>query len=121
MNATGAGLGDRRKDVAIKSERLAEIKARDTGSEDTCMHSSCGEYNCPCHYERAELLAEIDRLQLLVVRKSEALAIVASPSMWDTLLVDDEPTSYEWCGTVEFADPMAWAAREAAATEPDDR
>ncbi len=60
--------------------------------------------------------AEIDRLRLLLIRKSEALAIVASPSMWDRYLVHTK-LCFEWLGTDDFWDPMAFAKRESEATD----
>lgn len=76
------------------------------------------------HCERAA--AEIRRLRLLLIRKSEALAIVASPSMWSVHVTQKNKTAPKnrlriWQGTAEFADPMAWAKREAEAEEPDNR
>ncbi len=56
----------------LTSERLVEIKARDTGYEEGTMHSACGEYNCPCHYERAELIAEVERLRPFLTAEWEA-------------------------------------------------
>lgn len=56
---------------------------------------------------------EIRRLRLL-------LAIVADPKMWGRInSAATDGFAYYWRGTAEFADPMAWAKREAAAEEPD--
>ncbi len=73
-----------------------------------------------------EAAAEIERLRLLLIRKSEALAIVASPSMWRVYTAKAAHQSRKghgdvktiiWKGAAEFADPMAWAKRESEATD----
>ncbi len=61
--------------------------------------------------------AQIRRLRLLCIRKSEALAIVASPSMWHVLTHWDDVKGFHWNGESGFADPMAWAKMESEATD----
>lgn len=63
----------------------------------------------------AELISRLAEAKLLLIRKSEALAVFASPAMWE------HEDVYEWLGDAEYRDPMAFAKREAEATEPDDR
>lgn len=68
--------------------------------------------------EVQRLLDENGRLRLLAIRKNEALSIVADPAMWSKVRYGDDPWFLKWNGAGEFADPMAWAKREAAAEEP---
>ncbi len=67
----------------------------------------------------AQAANEIRRLRLLCIRKSEALAIVASPSMWERRWTDDirSGKTFVWNGAAEFADPIAFAKRESEATD----
>lgn len=47
-----------------------------------------------------ELLTEVDRLRA-------ALAVVADPAMWERYT----RSPWEWIGTGEYADPIAWATK----------
>lgn len=62
--------------------------------------------------------AELDRLRLLLIRKNEALSVFASPVMWITATAFGP--RMEWNGDNEYRNPMAFARREAEATEPCD-
>ena len=76
-----------------------------------------------CGFHIKALLDRVRQLEsalkgrdLLLIRKSEALAIVASPRMWTRYIIGDD-RRHAWCGIGTFEDPMAWAKREAEATE----
>lgn len=67
-----------------------------------------------CTHVKA-LAAEVERLQMLLIRKSEALSVFASPAMW--ILPPALLGAHVWNGTNEHGNPTAFAALEAAATE----
>lgn len=68
-----------------------------------------------------ELEAEINRLKLLLIRKNEALGLFGDPEMWNERIHGDNDSEMIWFGANSYADPIAFAKREASATEPDNR
>lgn len=67
-----------------------------------------------------QLEGQLQALQLLLIRKSEALAVFADQRAWK-LWTEGDMEFVRWNGADECRDPMAFAARERDATEGDDR
>lgn len=67
-----------------------------------------------------QLEGQLQELQLLLIRKNEALATFAETGMWieSPVRVADRPASLIWNGE---NDPRAFARRESDATEGDYR
>jgi len=76
----------------MKPERLEELRCE-------CEHLTYGNQNIV-----AELIVEVDRLRA-------AMAVVADPAMWDVFQYQ-ETRLRVWQGRDEYADPMAWAAKQ---------
>ena len=69
--------------------------------------------------ELAVLKERIAALELLLMRKNAALDVFASKSMWAQFPA--RGLSFTWWGKADSANPLAFAANERDATEPDDR
>jgi hypothetical protein len=67
--------------------------------------------------ERDRLYEELADARLLLVRKSEALAIFADDAMWSLTHM----CGWAWQGIADYADLRAFAARERDADTPDNR
>lgn len=62
------------------------------------------------------LAAKVVDLELLLMRKSNALDVFASPPLWD----QPRTGEYVWQGDNVYLNPMAFAAKERDADEPTD-
>lgn len=75
------------------------ILDRDTGDEETAMHSACGEYNCDCHYERDTLLTELRQLRADNNAYNELILLLAERIYGCSLLLTAAVNKVDWDST----------------------
>ncbi len=99
------------------ADQLARaILARLASLPDPILLTSMSEMEAG-EKEAASATDELARLNLLLIRKNEALAVFATERMWTWHAY---PSHYGWNGAADFKHPWTFARREAEATEPCD-